>query len=180
MNKTNNKLIFCAGTGRSGTHLVGRSIASNPKITGRIETPSTFRIITRIASRQDITPTYLNLLLKKILFFRFNKIIKTQKNDILEKSHPSIWLFEDIIDKINNVLFIGVYRDLEPTVNSMLNHPGVLSWYKKLPSNKVNRFLGINSHNVDFFHELPIEEKCAYRWLSHIKRLNYLKNNYPN
>ena len=36
------KLIFIGGTGRSGTHLIGRTIASHPEIVGRIETKNTF------------------------------------------------------------------------------------------------------------------------------------------
>ena len=179
MKNLSKKMIFCSGTGRSGTHLIGRSLASHIDIKGRIEDPYSFKIITKIATSQDYNPKIYNLFLKKILFYRLKRILSDQKKHILEKSHPSIWLFEDLIKKLDNLVFLGVYRDLEPTVNSMLNHNGVLSWYNKLPQNQNNRFLGITELNKDSFHKSSIEYKCACRWLSHIIRLEYLKDNYP-
>lgn len=53
----------------------------------------------------------------------------------------------------------------------MLKHQGVLSWYKKLPQTKENRFLGITKANKNLFQHLSIEEKCALRWLSHKKQI---------
>jgi len=174
------KLILIAGTGRSGTHLVGRTIASHDQITGRIETPETFRIITEIATTQDYKNKYV-IKYKKIKLFRLiNNIIKKSHGHILEKSHPSLWLADDFLTKYENAVIIGVWRNVEPTVNSMLVHDGVLSWYKLLPLNKVNRFLGITKNNVNKFKELSIEEKCALRWQSHKNELIRLKNKYPD
>jgi len=153
----NSKFIFICGTGRSGTHFIGRTIASHPNIEGRIEDPNTFRLITKLASTKDYNSKLENYFLEMLLFRRLKRVVKLSDYEfVLEKSHPSIWLAEEISKKFKNSLFIGVYRDLEPTVASMLRHKGVLSWYDSLPSNKVNRFLGITPDNIENFHSLSI------------------------
>lgn len=170
-----NKFFFVSGTGRSGTHLIGRSIASHPSIQGRIEDPYTFRLITKLATTQDISSPIKNTVLKKILFYRLDKVLSKSNSHILEKSHPSIWLIDDLLKNYKGSKFIGI----EPTVNSMLRHKGVLTWYDKLPQNKVNRFLGITEENRHEFRNYSIEKKCALRWLSHMERLKYLQGKYP-
>lgn len=176
----NKKIIFIIGNGRSGTHLLGRSIASHLDIHGRVETPNTFKLITKIATTQDFTnPLYVDLL-KIILVYRIRKSIKNSLKHVLEKSHTSLWLVDHLITKFDNSYFIGIYRDLEQTVSSMLEHNGILSWYKKLPQNQENRFLGITKDNKSYFNLLSLEEKCALRWLSHKKELFRLYEKYPN
>ena len=76
--------------------------------------------------------------------------------------------------------FIGIKRDIFATVSSMLQHHGVLSWYRKLPLDEPNRFLGITAENKAFFSDLPLESKCAIRCLAHFERLDYLHQMYPN
>ncbi|QQX76781.1 MULTISPECIES: sulfotransferase family protein [Aequorivita] len=172
--------IFVSGTGRSGTHLIGRTISSHPMIEGRIEDSYTFPLFTRIATTQDYNSPMVNYILKKLLFYRLKKISKNQELHILEKSHPSLWFVEDLLKNFSNSKFIGVYRDIEPTVNSMLNHSGVLNWYKKLPQDKPNRFLGITKENMKEFKNFSLEKKCALRWFSHINRLNEVQFKYPD
>lgn len=173
------KLIFISGTGRSGTHLVGRSISSHPEITARIEEPDTFSLITKIATTQDISFGLQTFLLKQLLRFRLTRIFKKSSNHVLEKSHPSLWLVDFLIKTFKASKFIFVYRELEPTVSSMLEHTGVMTWYNKLPQNKENKFLGINKSNVSEFETYSIEEKCALRWKSHYDEIFRLKNKYP-
>jgi len=174
------KLIFIVGTGRSGTHLVGRVLATNPQIQGRIEEPETFRLITKIAVNQDFKCPVEVYFQKQILKFKLINILKHSTKHILEKSHPSLWLIDFLIENLKNVLFIGILRDIGPTVSSMLEHKGVLSWYNKLPLNKENRFLGITKDNRSYFEKLTIEEKCALRWLSHKNELFRLLLKYPD
>ncbi|MFK7782432.1 sulfotransferase family protein [Psychroserpens sp.] len=173
------KLIFISGTGRSGTHLVGRSISSHPDITPRIEAPETFGLVTRIATTQDIAFPLKTFLFKTLLKYRLTKIFKNSDNHILEKSHPSLWLVDFLFKTYKDSKFIFVYRDLEPTVSSMLEHKGVRTWYNRLPQNKSNRFLGINKQNVNEFDTYNIEEKCALRWKSHCDEIFRLKEKYP-
>jgi hypothetical protein len=63
-----------------------------------------------------------------------------------------------------------------PTVSSMLEHKDVMSWYKKIPQGRINRFLGITKENVPFFKNLSKIEKCVWRWRSHKEELSRLKN----
>lgn len=174
------KLIFIVGTGRSGTHLLGRILATNPHIKGRFEEPETFRLITRIAVNQDVKCPFRVYFLKLTLRKKLANILKHSSKHILEKSHPSLWLIDYLVDKFKNVLFIGICRDVLPTVSSMLEHKGVLSWYKKLPLNRENRFLGITKINKSYFEKLTIEEKCALRWLSHKNELQRMQLKYPD
>lgn len=178
--KNMQKLIFISGTGRSGTHLIGRTLSSHPEIEGRIEDPKTFRLITKIATTQDFKNPFYNTILKLILYFRLRNVLKRSSHHILEKSHPSLWLIEYFISKFDNSYFVGVLREPEPTISSMLEHQGVLSWYKKLPQNKRNQFLGITKSNKNEFAHYSLEEKCALRWLSHRNALYRLKDKYPS
>ncbi len=170
------KLIFISGSGRSGTHLIGRTIASHPEIVGRIEAKSTFRLITKIATTQDFKDLNNKL---NLLKFRLKHILKTSDSHILEKSHPSLWLTDFFLNQFQEVKFILVYRDLEPVVSSMLEHEGILSWYRKLPQDKPNRFLGITDSNKNKFNNYSIEEKCAVRWQSHYNEIFRLHKKYP-
>lgn len=172
-------MIFVCGTGRSGTHLVGRSIASHPNINGRIEEPATFKLITKIASNQDVSSALVTYCRKRVLRYRLNRVFKNNDSHVLEKSHPSIWLVEYLLGTFPSSKYIGVYRDVLPTVSSMLKHRGVRGWFSQFPSDKENRFLGINKENKELFGKLTIEEKCAARWLSHYQELERLKALYP-
>ena len=98
---------------------------------------------------------------------------------IPEIKSSSLWLVDFFIKEFNSK-FIFVLRDVEPTVSSMLEHKGVLSWFDKLPLNKPNRFLGIDEHNATFFKEYSIEEKCSLRWKSHYETILRLNKKYPN
>lgn len=173
------KLIFISGTGRSGTHLIGRTISSHRKIAGRIEVDSTFKLITKIATTQDYKNPISTFLNKKILRSRLCSILKNSEKHVLEKSHPSLWLAPFLIKEFNSKMIL-VYREVEPTVSSMLEHNDVMSWYKKLPLNRPNRFLGINKENMKNFGNYSTEEKCALRWESHYKTIFDLSEKYPD
>lgn len=175
------KFIFICGTGRSGTHLIGRSVGSHRDIEARIESPESFGLITSIASLQDFKRGWrmvywrlkLNRVLKKVLF-------SSNKKYVLEKSHPSLWLYEDLNKKFPGSKFIGVWRDSEPTISSMLRHKGVLAWFKKLPDNNANRFLGVREDHLLNYRNFSIIEKCYLRWLSHINEVKKLEKENSN
>lgn len=111
---------------------------------------------------------------------KLSSIIDNDEKIVLEKSHPSLWLMEYLLEQFPNSRFVCVYRDLEPTVSSMLMHNGIIEWYNLLPLNQTNRFLGITEENKFNFKNLSIEEKCALRWKSHYKEIFRLRNLYPN
>ncbi len=175
-----NRLFFVSGTGRSGTHLVGRTIASHEEISGRIEESDTFGLITRIATTQDVKSPVSTMVYKGLLKYRLKRALSNSSSHVLEKSHPSLWLVDYLLDEFKSAGFIFVYREMEPTVSSMLEHKGVLSWYSSLSQDKPNRFLGITSANASEFSGYSIEEKCALRWQSHYNEIFRLKEKYQD
>lgn len=171
------KIIFVLGTGRSGTHLLGRTISSHPLIEGHIEDPKLFHPSVNIAVKQDISSKIYIDIQKHRVIRKYKKVIKNSSAEILlDKTHPVIWFAEYLMNKLPNSQFVGIIRNSYQTVSSMLNHPGVLNWYETLPLDKPNRFLGITEENCSFFKDLPIESKCAYRWVSHKKELQRLQS----
>lgn len=172
----NKSIIFIIGSGRSGTHLIGRTFASAKNVQAYIEDDKFFKPITEIAVGINKNELDYEIILKQYK----KEFQKSKYPYILEKTHPNIWFVERIIDYFPNAKFVGIKRDVFATVNSMLNHKGVLSWYDKLPLNQLNPFLGIDKENIGIFKSLPIESKCALRWKSHIERLDYLKQRFPD
>jgi len=173
--KFNKNIIFVIGSGRSGTHLLGRTFENSPEIDAFIEDDLFFETITDLAVGLNKNKSNLNKVLK-----RYKKVFnKSEKQYILEKTHPNIWFVEEILEFFPNAKFIGIKRNVLSTVASMINHKGVLSWYKRLPLDEVNPFLGITESNKDAFKKLPLESKCTFRWISHTNRLEYLENKYP-
>jgi len=173
------KIIFIGGSGRSGTHLIGRTVGSHKMIDPRIEVKSTFNLITKIATHQDYWNSVYLYLHKKLLRVKLERVLNNSNTHVLEKSHPSLWLAEFLLNSFQNSYFIFVYRDLEPTVSSMLDHKGIMRWYLKLPLNKENRFLGITTSNCEKFAQFTAEEKCACRWLTHRNEIFRLNKMFP-
>jgi hypothetical protein len=174
-----NNIIFIGGTGRSGTHLIGRTISSHPNIYGRIERKNTFELFTKLAT-SDRLGNFQKFFLKARLRIIF-KIIGTKINSsILEKTHTSLWSYKWIFKTYPNSKMVVVWRNSKPTINSMLNHAGVLSWYDKLDLTTTNQFLGITEENRTNFKELSIEKKCFYRWASHMEQILNAKNEFPD
>lgn len=175
--KIESNFIFIIGTGRSGTHFIGRAIGNHPRVKLLLEETKNFRLVKKIAIL-GAGERSLNQLLK-----RYKKLqIKSNKPWILEKSHPNIWLMESLTSYFPNSIFIGMQRDVYQVVSSMVKHGGVKSvksWFNLLPQNKNSKFLGINDYNKNYYEELPLEAKCTIRWLSHKFELERLKAIYP-
>lgn len=172
---TDKTLIFILGSGRSGTHLLGRTIGHIEQVEAFIEDQKLFKKVTDVA----INPKRTKSDVKSILKLYNTEFSQTKKAYVLEKTHPNIWLVEDIQAYFKTAKFIGIKRNVYATIASMLNHKGVLEWYNVLPLNEVNPFLGITEENRELFEKLPLESKCALRWKSHFDRLTYLETKFP-
>jgi hypothetical protein len=170
--KEGSRFIFVIGSGRSGTHFLGRIFQNNPSVELLLEEPKYFGLVKDINIRQK-----KNLLPK--LTNRYQKLsLTTEKPYLLEKSHPNIWSVDYLIKEFPNAFFIGINRNVYQVVYSMLNHKGVLNWYKTLPNDVENSFLGITDENKNDFSNLPLESKCTLRWYAHIKESYELKRKY--
>src|SRR5690606_38689612 len=122
------KFVFVLGTGRSGTHFLGRLIGKNPSCHLLLESEETFPLSIKANITHYHTIRHKNRLIKK-----YNKLIqKATKPFIIEKSHQNIWSFEDLYEIFSDSLFIGIQRDVKQVVNSMLEHRGVLKWFDRL------------------------------------------------
>ncbi|MEP2770531.1 MAG: sulfotransferase [Fulvivirga sp.] len=169
------KIIFVIGSGRSGTHLIGRIIGSHQDVDPYIEDERTFTLSTKIATQQVERGK-----IKKLIKNYKNLFNKSKSPAILEKSHPNIWFVEELLAAFPEAKFVGIYRDVYSTVSSMLQHEGVSNWFNLLPLNVSNPFLGISNKNKEVYASLSIEQKSALRWESHKVRLLDLAKKLPS
>ena len=167
------KKIFVVGTGRSGTHWLGYIIGAHPDVVATVERPPIFPWVTQMALRPDtVTELYPRLVRR----YRHEHGAVLPKH-YLDKSHPNIWLAELLAESLPEALFVGIKRDVFGTVNSMLQHQGVLSWIHRwrefpLPS----RFLGVGPDAAEAYDALALEAKCAVRWKAHVLQLEHLES----
>jgi hypothetical protein len=166
------KKIFVIGTGRSGTHWLGDIIGAHPDVAATVEKPPIFLWVTRMARRPDMVSQLYPKLVRR---YRQEHGAVLPKH-YLDKSHPNIWIAELLAESFPEALFVGITRDVFGTVNSMLQHAGVLKWIHRwrdypLPS----RFLGVGLDSAAAYETLPLEAKCAIRWKAHVMQLEHLK-----
>jgi len=164
--------VFVIGTGRSGTHWLGRILEGHPEIRATVEDPEIFGIVTEMALNQEKKPDLL-----PVLVSLYSKVLsETQPWHYVDKSHPNIWFAEDLFGALPNVYCIGILRDPYATVSSMLLHEGVRRWCEKWDQFPVpNLFLGITMENRDGYAKMSIAQRCAVRWVAHFKQMNRLK-----
>jgi hypothetical protein len=166
-----NTPIFLIGTGRSGTHWLGNSVASHPEIRATIEAQPMFSWATQLAFTPN--PAKMQGL---IWAYRWQVFLSIPKH-YLDKNHPNIWHVEYLAKAFPNALFLGIERNPYATVSSMLLHDGVLYWQKHWKNYPVpNKFLGIDSGTANVYDDFPLAKQCAMRWLSHHNRMNTLKS----
>jgi hypothetical protein len=165
--------IFIIGTGRSGTHWAGYILKAHPDCYATIEDPRIFNLVTEMA----LNPTRRKDLFTKLLVkYRYQHTLVAPKH-YLDKSHPNIWLAEDLAKNFSDAIFIGILRNPYATVASMLKHRGVLFWIERWKEFPVpNQFLGITRENASEWEQLSLAAKCALRWRSHAEQMAHLKN----
>jgi len=155
--------IFVIGSGRSGTHWVGYILEAHPDIHVTIEKPPIFEWVTTMA------------LPKLIERYRIEHQSVSPKH-YADKSHPNIWIAEELAAAFPEALFVGIQRNPYATVASMLKHEGVLAWHKRWKEFPVpNRFLGITYENRAAYESMPLAAQCALRWKVHRERLQNLR-----
>ena len=165
------KKIFIIGSGRSGTHWLGYILKAHPDIRVTIEEEPQFGMATAMAvdarKKDELFP-------KLVQHYRFSHA-RVAPRHYADKSHPNIWLSEELAGVFPDAVFVGIQRNPYATVASMLKHYGVLAWHtwwKDFPI--PNRFLGITASIADTYDSLPLAAKCALRWRAHAEQMRYL------
>ena len=168
--------IFVIGCGRSGTHWVGNILSDHPDIRVTVEKKPIFDKVTAIA----VNPSKMKRLLKPLIrWYRFEHALAAPRH-YADKSHPNIWLVEELASVFPRSLFVGIQRDPYGTVSSMLKNKGVRMWCERWEDYPVpNRFLGITTANVETYRNLSLAGKCALRWLCHAERMKEVKKKVP-
>ena len=170
--RSRSRAIFVIGTGRSGTHWIGYTLATHPEIVASIETRPMFSWSTRMA----LDPTNRRRLLPKLIRAYRWRILKATPRHYLDKSHPNIWIAEELKQAFPTALFLGIERNPFATVASMMKHPGVSAWHHRWREFPIpNRFLGIDAEAALTYEDLPFASKCALRWLAHREQMDHLR-----
>lgn len=165
--------VFVIGTGRSGTHWLGNTLANHPELRTSIEERPMFQWSTQMA---------LNPALERKLYSRLVRaykwqLLRTWKRLYLDKTHPNIWLAENLKTSFPRSLFLGIERNPYATVASMINHPGVSAWHERWREFSIpNRFLGITIETAKVYDDTPLASRCAMRWVAHHNRMKELKH----
>lgn len=164
--------IFVLGTGRSGTHWVAWILEPHSELRTLIEKPPIFEWVTEIA----IDPSAEIRLMDRLLQRYRLEAASSRPKRLIDKSHPNIWLAEQLAEAFPRAQFIGVLRDVFGTVASSLRHEGVRHWVEKWDRYPVpNRFLGITEQNRDEYAGMSLAARCAVRWKTHLHRLDSLE-----
>ncbi len=170
--RVNSLKIFVIGTGRSGTHWLGHILDSHPAISTTFEAEGIFEAVTEMA----LDPSKKPKLLPSLLHRYETEHARARPRHYADKSHPNLWIAEDLADAFREAVFIGIQRDAYATVASMLRHAGVTAWHDRwrefpLP----NAFLGIRVEHAQTYDSLSHAAKCALRWKAHAERMQKMK-----
>lgn len=164
--------IFIVGCGRSGTHWLGHTLASHPRIHVEMETPPVFGWVTRMALDPRLERRLFPHLVER---YRAGHAL-VQPRHYADKSHPNLWLAERLAAALPEARFIAVRRAVEPTVASMLQHAGTRAWVERWERHPIpNRFLGISADRVEAYRALSLAARCAVRVLAHGREIERLR-----
>lgn len=166
------ELVFVMGCGRSGTHWLGETLDGHQDIRVMVENPAFFEPITHAALNPEKSPDVLKMLAPR---YR-RECRRTRESWLVDKSHPSLWLAEDLSERFPGARFIGIQRNPGGTVASMLRHGGVNHWVRNWRRFPVpNRFLGIDAAVAESYETLSDVHKHTLRWIAHARRMAELR-----
>jgi hypothetical protein len=173
--KNRKNMFLIIGTGRSGTCWLGDIVSKSSDISTTIEDKSIFPLVVKMAldssKKTKLIPKLVSL---------YEKNIQNCNKVYVDKSHPNIWLVEDLLHHFPKVKFIGIQRDVLQTVSSMMQH-GLRNWGKTWEKYPIpNSFLGVNEITKKDYKNSSLISRCVYRYVSHYKRLEYLKQSLKN
>lgn len=171
-NRNKAQITFVIGTGRSGTHWLGYTLAENPGIRTTIESKRIFKFSTRMALNASRKSKYLSPLIRR---YQWQLLLSAPKM-YLDKSHTNMWIATELKTAFPNARFLGIERNPYSTVASMIVHKQVSAWHRLWRQFPVpNPFLGITEEIADSYDSLSIAQQCALRWKAHHEHMNALR-----
>lgn len=160
--------LFILGTGRSGTHFLAETLSLHQDIAVSIEEYPIFGLVTDIAL--DLANRHTKQ--KELVALYRQAIRQCSRPFYCDKSHPNIWIAEELAEEFPDALFIGIERGVYSCVASMIKHSGVSAWHTLWEKWPVpNPFLGIDDVNQASYETLPLAAKCTLRWHAHHLRM---------
>jgi hypothetical protein len=163
-----NRPIFVIGLGRSGTHWLGETLAVHPEIRATIEVGPMFFWSRDMA----LDPRTRSYLLKPLIRAYKWQLLRSAPRHYMDKSHPNVWIAEELKAAFPDALFLAIERNPFATVASMMKHRKVASWHQLWKQFPIpNEFLGIDDKTAAIYDTLPLAAQCALRWVSHHNRM---------
>ncbi len=169
--------IFVLGTGRSGTHWLGYILAAHPDVKATIEKPGLFHNVTTAAIDQQKRKKLVRKIVRQ---YRWEHA-KVAPKYYLDKSHPNLWLAEDLMHSFDDAVFVCIVRSPYAVTASSFKHANVNKRFKTWRSYPVpNELLGIHEDNVSEYADLSLAGRSAVRWAAHCKRIYELQKAHPD
>lgn len=109
------KTIFVVGLCRSGTTWLGEILGSHPDITTTNEPAGIMPKVLQMLW----DPSTKSTLLQPVLDFYHEKTETVGTEFYCDKSHPNLWLMDELAEAFPGVKFVGILRDPYPTIASM-------------------------------------------------------------
>lgn len=168
-------VVFVGGAGRSGTHHLGRILGDHPQTKLRLEKKLTFTPISQSIAHNKFKSKKVTLALRYLRLCS-----KLTSKVVVEKTHPSVWIFDQIVKELPGAKLIAITRNPYEVVASMKKHEGVQRWYKEVDITASNPFLGITEANRSNFNNLSSIEQFTHKWIAHYEQVQKLQNSFPN
>jgi len=173
--------IFIVGTGRSGTHFTCRSISGFENIFDPLNGTENVPVLKQIATSAIHHRSYPEAAKS---YYSDVKSNLTDRSIFIDQHHPNIFYCPELIKIFSNPIFLFPHRSIVQVVASMLNHQGVLNWYKyardSVQANSKtdaipfpNQFLGLAEFSQ--LDDLELHQICALRVISHEKMANRMQ-----
>lgn len=164
------------GCGRSGTHWLAEVLGAHPDLHALVEAPQIFPLATSIALDPGRVRRELPLLVR-----RYRRAMRRcAPRRLVDKSHPNLWLVDELLEAFPAARFVAIRRDPYATVHSMLRHPGVRRWCDTWHRYPIpNRFLGITSAGCRAYALATLTERLSLRWRAHAERIDELVARHP-
>ena len=114
--------------------------------------------------------------MEKIASFCQAKASNLATKHYVNKSHPSLWLAEDLVDILSSVRFLYSSRNAYSVVASSLKHRAVRKRVRETPS-ELCYFLGVVHNDIkNKYDKMSDVQKLTLKWLSHESEAKRLQN----